>query len=154
MNRRGLISFIPGAVSLMAFLIVLIVVSVVLLEVSPKVEMDTKTTVDKHNYQSYTTMNALLVKDEGKMVELVREYGNAGNPRQQEIESAIIKMVEKDLSRAEDPRLKIEFENGDRIDAGDGAITTARTMIATPDGKARVQFGLSGIKEADGGGGS
>ena len=152
MKKGSLVMFIPGAFSLFLFLIVLVFLSVYIVEVEPKVEMDVTTSVDENRYQAHTAMNTLLVKEDSEFVELVQEYGNADSNRKQEIKNRIQEIVENDLSGLEDPLLRVKFENGDEIEAGSGKKTVAETVIATPDGSAEVSLGFSSLDDGLGGG--
>lgn len=146
MKKGSLVMFIPGAISLFLFLIVLVFLSVYIVEVEPKVEMDVTTSVDENRYQAHTAMNTLLVKEDSRFVTLVREYEKPKSDKD-EIKNEIRSMVNNDLSGLEDPLLRVEFENGDEIEAGSGEKTVTETVIATPDGSAEVSLGFSGIDE-------
>lgn len=151
MKKGSLVMFIPGAISFFVFLIILIFLSVYIVEVEPKVEMDVTTSLDENRYQAHTAMNTLLVKDDSRFVTLVREYRKP-NSDKEDIENEIQLMVNDDLSGLEDPLLRVEFENGDEIEAGSGKKTVAETVIATPDGSAEVSLGFSGLDDGLGGG--
>lgn len=146
MQKKGsLVMFIPGALSLFIFIIVLIFLSVFLVKVEPKVDMEVTTSVDESRYQAHTTMNALLIQNDGEFTDLVREYGNADSERKEEIEARIEEILEEEFPAARNKRLIVTFANDDTLKIGEGPITVTRTVVSTPDGTATVQFGSSGV---------
>lgn len=150
MSRKGtLIMFIPATIALFIFIVVLIVAAGALVEAEPKIQMEAQTTVDKDLYQSHVSLNTLLLYDDGRVKQLIREYGHASDSRQEEIKSEIETILTEELSLLQGSRLTITFEDGSTIDLGEGVITKSSTVVATPSGAATVQLGVTGVGDTD-----